>query len=148
MRITKLPVLLNKTFSSHFILNFNFAAAHTVPESNLVTACQRSCGKVMFSVVSVRPQGDPMWPLPMMQRHVQTCLTWTSLHRDPPPRTFSNLFKLDLTVQGPRASPDMFKLIHYEACMVGNRAVSILPECFLVYNEIISCDLEELNFVL
>ena len=53
----------------------------------LVTACQRSCGKEMFSVVSVHqsyyPQGRgvPMWPLPMMH--------WTWLYRCPPIRLWT-----------------------------------------------------------
>ena len=38
--------------------------------SDIITASQRSCGKVMFSVVcvchSVCPQGVHMWPLPLM----------------------------------------------------------------------------------
>ena len=61
-------------------------------------------------------------PLP---RHIQTCSTWTSLYRDlsqdtfklvqhgphctgPSPQTHSNLYNMDLTVQGPL--PDTFKL--------------------------------------
>ena len=44
------------------------------------TARQRSCGEVMFSVRCAR----------------------TSPYRDPPP---SDMFNLDLTVQGPRPSP-------------------------------------------
>ena len=44
---------------------------------NIFTPCQRSCGKVMFSLVSVYSQGCvvPMWPLPMMH--------WTLLYRCP-----------------------------------------------------------------
>ena len=49
--------------------------------------------------------------------------------QDLAPRTYSNLFNLDLTIQGP---PDMFKLVHYEAHTVCKRVVSILLECFLV----------------
>ena len=41
----------------------------------------------------------------------------TSLYRDPP-HTCSNLFNLDLTVQGPPPLPDMFKLVHYAVCML------------------------------
>ena len=43
-------------------------------------ACQRSCGKAMFSVVcvcqSIWQRGLLMWPLPTIH--------WTSPHRDPP----------------------------------------------------------------
>ena len=40
-------------------------------------------------------------------------------------------YALDLTVKNPPL-PDMFKLVHYEACAVDKRAVGILLECFLV----------------
>ena len=77
----------------------------------LITARQRSCGKVMFSVVSVHHSvreggGCPMWPLLMMHLtsvyrtppplpsgHGAHCIGcpipasprhWTSLYRDPP----------------------------------------------------------------
>ena len=39
---------------------------------------------------------------------------------------------LDLTIQGPPAHPDMFKLVHNETCKVGKRAVDIPLKCFLV----------------
>ena len=64
-----------------------------------------------------------MWPLSMMH--------WKPLYRDTPRLTCSNLFYLDLIVQGPHL-PDMFKLVYYEAHPVGKRAVDILLECFLV----------------
>ena len=44
-------------------------------------------------------------------------------------QTCSNLFNLELSVRGP---PDMFKLFHYEALMVSQRAVHISLECCLV----------------
>ena len=37
-----------------------------------------------------------------------------------------------LTIQGPPAHPDMFKLVHNETCKVGKRADDIPLECFLV----------------
>ena len=43
----------------------------------IITTRQRSCGKVMFSPVSICSQGVTMWPLPMMH--------WTSLYRTMPP---------------------------------------------------------------
>ena len=51
--------------------------------SDIITACQRSCGKVMFSVMPVYHSvhgeggelGGPMRPLPMMH--------WNSLYRPP-----------------------------------------------------------------
>ena len=109
----------------------------------VITARQQSCGTVMFSVVSVflSTGGErPMWQLTMMY--------WTSPYIEPHPltlallrtwdftveghrQTCSNLFKLDLTVQPPPPM-DMFKLIHYEACMIGKRVVCSLLECFLV----------------
>ena len=47
-----------------------------------------------------------------------------------PSQTCSHLFNLDLTVQGP-PSPDIFKLVQYEACRVSKRLADILLECFL-----------------
>ena len=104
------------------------------------TARQQSCGKVMFPVVSVCPQGwapvqgpdpgystqgqgphphyrtQPWHPLyrtlaqPPPCKHVQTCSNWTSLYRDP--HTYSNLFNLEFTVQGPpfQTSSDVFPM--------------------------------------
>ena len=51
----------------------------------IITACQRSYGKVTFLLVSVCWEGEgvPMWPLPMMY--------WTSLYRSQAPsRTSEN----------------------------------------------------------
>ena len=72
----------------------------------------------------------------------RTCIALES----PPPHTCSNLFNLDLTVQGPQdifklvqlgphctGNPlDIFKLVHYEAYTVYKWAVGIFLECFLV----------------
>ena len=49
-----------------------------------------------------------------------------------PPKTCSNLFNLDLTVQGP-PPPGKFKLVHYEECTVDKLAVGLLLKCFLVF---------------
>ena len=62
----------------------------------------------------------------------------TSLYRDPP-QTCSNLFNLDLNVQGPPPLLDMFKLVHYEVCTVGKWLVDILLECFFVTAHQWSC---------
>ena len=87
-------------------------------------ARQRSCGKVMFSVMSVCQQipsslstGPP--PTPSVQGPVLV-----------PVQTCSNLFKLDLNVQ--EHPPDMFRLGHYVAHNVGKRAVGIRLKCLLV----------------
>ena len=48
-----------------------------------------------------------------------------------PFQTCSNLFYLDLTMQG-SLPPDMFKLLHYKARTVGKRVDGIQLECFLV----------------
>ena len=88
----------------------------------IFTNCQQSCGKVMFSVMSV-------------------C---HSVHKGVPHYHYHDA--LDLTIQGPtrplglvQLGPhctgipqDMFKLIHYETCTFGNWAVGILLECFPV----------------
>ena len=123
----------------------------------LVTARQRCCGKVMFSIVSVYRGGRGlMWPLPMMhwtspcrepltpasppspdmEPHC-TKLSWFpwtwNPYRDPPHgtdiwrsrvETCSNLFTWD-----PPPSNGT------EAHTVGKRAVRILLEYFLVFNE-------------
>ena len=59
-------------------------------------------------------------PAPLLELF-KTCSTWTTLYRDtPPPHPRPQL-----------ASPDRFKLDHYEVCTVGQRAVGILLEIFL-----------------
>ena len=55
----------------------------------------------------------------------------TSLYRDPP-HTCSNLFNLDLTVQGPPPLPDMFKLVHYAVCMVASTWFTSYWNAFLL----------------
>ena len=65
---------------------------------NIFNACQWSCAKVMFSVISaclvgeegIPTQGHPPPPSPLPQPshpgHVQICSTLTSLYRVPVPR--------------------------------------------------------------
>ena len=48
-----------------------------------------------------------------------------------PFQTCSNLFYLDLTIQG-SLPLDMFKLLHYKARTIGKRVGGIQLECFLV----------------
>ena len=59
----------------------------------IINACQRSCEKVMFSVMSLCPRGGS-FPCPLAMVH------WTSLYRAPWPWT-QPLWTWDLTVQGP-----------------------------------------------
>ena len=88
----------------------------------MITASQRSCGKVMFAVLSFcSREGSP-------------------LYRPPLATPAPGMFKLDqlgsyfteATITPPPPHPDMFKLVHYEALMVGKRAADILLKCFLV----------------
>ena len=113
--------------------------------TSVITIRQRSCRKVMFSVMSVclsfHPQGGPMWPLPIMH--------WTSLYRVLPPCRGTHL------CTGPTLASDIwwprldtcsnsftwgFPMVLtsgggycrsiYSHC---KQAVSILLECFLVF---------------
>ena len=95
------------------------------------TTYQRSCEKVMFSVVSASSWGDTT-PSNVTITHNVLDLIIQASHTD--------MFKL---VQlGPHCtgiSPPpfpcpqyMFKPVHYEAHTVGKRAVDILLECFIV----------------
>ena len=104
-----------------------------LPMVRLCCRCRRHPSRINVidlskcNVLSVRLStgtAGPMWPLLMMH--------WTSPNRDSP-KTCSNLFNMDLTVQG---LLDMFKLAHCGARTVGKWAVDILLECFLV----LSCD--------
>ena len=47
------------------------------------------------------------------------------------PRTCLNLFNLDLAVQAPLLSPDVFKLAHYEPRTVGKRLLASYWNAFL-----------------
>ena len=69
----------------------------------------------------------------------------------PHPQTCSNLFKMHLIVQRPPPPPptsDMSKLVHYEAHIVGMRAVANRLKSLLVFNivsrliQIIDCVLD------
>ena len=85
------------TFSLNIINPFALSK-----EKFIVTARQRSCGKVMLSVVSVYIQRGvpvqsfdalslqdlpPLHRVPAPPRHVQTCSTWISLDSVSPERT-------------------------------------------------------------
>ena len=73
--------------------------------TGLVTARQRSCWTIMFSVVSVCqsfcPQGVPMWPLPTMHWTLPyfTISLYKGLPAPVPQQTW------DLSVQGPLPQP-------------------------------------------
>ena len=81
----------------------------------------------MFSVVPVCSWGGEIWPLTMTYwtSDLQTCSTWTSLYRDPPP----------FLLPSPSSSPRHVQTCSY-ACTVGKRVVGILLECFLVVPKI------------
>ena len=69
----------------------------------------------------------------IIQRRPTQAIQGTHLptYKDPRhPWTYSNLFNLELTVQG--HPPVIYKLVRYEASTVGKRTVGILLECFLV----------------
>ena len=84
---------------------------------HIFIASKWSCRKVMFSVHSVILFTD-------RDHNPQPC-------RCSPPWTCSDLFNLDLTVEG--LLPDMFKLVHYESYTPGKRTVGSLLECILVF---------------
>ena len=95
----------------------------------IITARQRSCGKIMFSVVSVH---QSFWPLgfplpPTTHKHAQRGF-W-------PPHVFK-FVQLGPHCTGP--SPDTFKVVkvvHYEILTVGKRVVFVyLTEMLLVFN--------------
>ena len=101
--------------------------------ARFITARKQSCGKVMFSVVSVCLLFCPQPGVP------QQCLGPV------PPQTCSNLFNLYLTVEGANlpthththtcTHAHAFKLSHCGARAVGKRAVGIQLKCFLVVND-------------
>ena len=88
---------------------------------NTVTTRQRSSGKVMFSVVSV-----------CQSLILSVCLFIGGIPVQSacPPRTGP--------CPQPPSLPDIFKLVHYVARIVGRRAVGIRSKCLLVDNEF--CD--------
>ena len=109
-----------------------------------LTTRHQSCGKVMFSVVfvcrSVFSQGFPF-------DHYPWCLGPN--HTGTPSSICSNLFNLDLTVQGPpypsslppllyrdplvpALPPDMLKPVYYGEYTVRKQEVGILLESFLL----------------
>ena len=120
----------------------------------MFTALKWRCGKVTFSVLAIYLSKGvqcnhyswwvgpphtgilhPAWPwlpldkdfpgLALASLWSRTCIALES----PPPQTCSNLFNLDLIVQG---SLGIFKLAHYEACTVYKWAIGISLECFLL----------------
>ena len=109
-----------------------FATQHSLPVL-VFTIRQRSCGTIMFSVMPVGlfvHMGSHVTithdaldlTTPGMFKRVQLGPHCTGKPPTPP------------SVHGPPAlAPplDMFKLVHYEAGMIGKWAVGILLECFL-----------------
>ena len=98
-------------YQEHFNLMFQ--------TENIVTARQRSCGKVMFSVVSfchsAHGGGGLYLALPPS--------THTGARHCPLPRTAC-----------PPHSPDTFKLIHYEAQTIGKWAFLFGDVFFCIVN--------------
>ena len=106
---------------------------------DIVTAHQRSCRIIMFSLVSVCSQrgGGPMWPISKMH--------WASLYRPPstaPGIRHGTWWPLLLTSGGHHwrpvqtcsfedLSPHWYWHLVVEALMVGKPVVRILLECFL-----------------
>ena len=87
----------------------------------IITARQRSCGKIMFSVVSVH---QSFWPWGFPPHHTQTRTEgfW-------PPHVFK-FVQLGPHCTGP--TPDTFKVVHYEILTVGKRVVFVIwLKCFL-----------------
>ena len=124
------------------------------------TTRQRSCGKVIFSVMSVIMFGgshvtiihdaleltiqDPLVPAPTPTPiDLDTCSTWThhtgTLSPGPAPRHGTSLYS---------PPPDMFKRVHYELCTVDEQAVLILLECFLVNFDVHCARYEHLSVIL
>ena len=79
-----------------------------------ITTHQRSCGKVMFSYMSVRqsvcPQGGPIWQLPVRMMH------WTSLCSPPLPH--------------PRHGTSLDRDLHLLVICAGHHWISV-PTCSL-----------------
>ena len=82
---------------------------------NIITVRQRSCWKLLFSVMSVCHsvhRGDPMWPLPVMH--------WTSPYRDMPPAQPrpSDMFKL--LQLGPQCTGNPLPSTHVRTCSLSS----------------------------
>ena len=131
-----------------YFFEVRFALLFMPYGSCILTAWQWSGGGVMLSVMSVCSQwvGDPMWPLPMVH--------WTSLYRTPSGHRISLYRDLPSSnIRWPRLETCsiLFTWGHpasniwwprLETCSnlftwgrpqpVGQRAVGILLECFLV----------------
>ena len=98
-----------------------------------VSARQRNCRKVMFSVLSICLRGKvPMRPTLIMDsnkdpQHVQTCSTWTSLYRDLL-QTHSDSFIVEFSVQGP-LSPVVDKRYTF------NSLLAFVSVCLVIISE-------------
>ena len=86
-----------------------------------ITSRTRTCGKVMFTVVSVCLSVHQGWG----------GSPGTGL--SPHPETVSNMFNLDLTTQGPRFSWTGSNLFTMKDELSGKRTVGIPLKCLLVY---------------
>ena len=114
----------------------SFEAVHYYhPTTKLLDGNDLNCLCLSFCLwVPVQGPGQPLcttsrpsvplslctWSQPL--RHVQTCSTWTSMYKDPPDQTCSNLFILDLT---------MFKFVTSQYTIYGKWAVGIRLKCLL-----------------
>ena len=93
-------------------------------ECTIITACQRSCGKVMFSQVSVCSRGEGGYSGPMSLFGGGWDLVWWVPPSPHPPRHGTSWVGMS-TPTPPK---------HGIQCdTVGKRAIRILLECFLVH---------------
>ena len=123
---------------------FSIQHPDSLCRSILVTARQRSCGKVMSSVVCVCSQSGPS----VTTTHEAIGQSQITLDAAPPPDMFKlvhletpllrplEVFKrvhLGTQPPAPILPPDVFKLVHYVALTsVRKRAVGIPLKCLLV----------------
>ena len=128
---------------------FTYNPKNVIYNNSHFTAHQRSCGKVMFSVVSVHGESHVTITHDALDFTIQEPLTQPPPppHRNPTiqgppnhpplyretPQTCSNLFNLNLIVHGPPGLPDMFKLVHYKARLVSGWVVSYWNAFLLVH---------------
>ena len=87
------------------------------------TARQRSCGKVMFSVVSVI----------MFRKGPHATITHDPQPPASPYRDIRGPYCTGTHLGPTTPAPEHIKFVHYEAHAVGERVVGILPECILVF---------------
>ena len=105
-------------------------------DTEIFIARQQSCGKIMFSVVSVchsvhRGVSHVTIAQDALELTIQGPPQFPALPPPRPPRTCSNLFNWDLAVQLPTMV--LFKLVNCEVRNVGKQVVGILLGCFLIY---------------